>query len=94
MLARWIILLLLLFSSHLLSAQIDRATFQHMAPEKKFAFMDEYLTQHWWEFYDTFGLPAPQPARLADYRFMQSVAKEPQKQLFPSGFLVPESADC
>lgn len=78
MLTRQTILFLLLFSSTPLYAQIDRATFQRMTPEKRFSFMNEYMTQHWWEFYDSIMQPVRQSARLSEYRFMQSVAKDPK----------------
>nr|WP_293844189.1 tetratricopeptide repeat protein [uncultured Arsenicibacter sp.] len=78
MLTRRLVFLLFLFHASPLLAQIDREKLAHMPPEEKLPFMNSYLTQHWWEFYDSIRQPDRQAARLSEYRFMRSAAKDPQ----------------
>lgn len=63
-----------------LRAQFDRVKFQRLTPGERFSFMDEYFTRHWWEYYDSIMQPVRQSARIADYRFMQSVARDPKNR--------------
>lgn len=78
MFPRWSILVLLVAFPYLLSAQIDRARFQRMMPEEQFSYADDYLTKHWLDFYDVVQLQDRRSACLPDYRFMESVAKDPK----------------
>lgn len=71
MLTRWCVLILV-FVSGLSYGQLAPTYFGRLSQEAQFTFADNYLTKHWWDFYDSTKTTA-----RSDYALMRAEAGHP-----------------
>nr|WP_293840330.1 tetratricopeptide repeat protein [uncultured Arsenicibacter sp.] len=58
--------------------QFNPSTFKSLSPDNQFTIINQYLSRHWQEFYDSIQQPSRQAALFSVYRFMRSQATAPQ----------------
>lgn len=61
------------FLTYFAEAQIDRRTYNGLTERAQFDFIDQYLTKHWFDFYDSTNAQV-----VSDYNLMRELATSPQ----------------